>query len=589
MSNPQVPISGSIGSAGPFPTLGATSIALTGISHTLADPSETCYQYIILTGTAAPVVAPLVKGFTYLVVNETAGTVSFGGATGGTVAIPAGSAAWCSTDGTNWTQAGAAAVTPLSRTVFVDGGYTGGGSNGSISAPYTTISAALAAIPQPASTNDANSTWQIWVAPTLGGYTSEPGGTIALPAYRNIVIQGTPVNPLANPIAQTVFPSASTTAAVTWANTAARGGAHTPTSAARVAFKDFNINNSVTITDDNTVNSELYFFRTSATTVVSTATLFLLCLFDEQSYIAGIVNTPTAEVLLNNDTSIDSGGCACTSLTLGVSASVDGTITCSGGVVLDTGSEVISGSVLNAQSLVVNQGVEVAGTTVTLTGGADTLTAVQGYFTGGQVTCGAATLYDCVFSGGFQLVATTVSTDAVSWQSYLAQGGAPHGTITIRGQSASTYNTAADFPQGLAVTPATSPGTPILAFNLTPTQTGMIRLEADILVDTAGPDAPAFAVFVAAGTATGGVSEGPGCLAGDTGNPLTVPGSPTLIGLYQNLGAAVTGVQSTTISNHADSRALGTAMCIWIQAASSSGSVAWTFSFNASAKEDPLN
>src|SRR5271154_4078839 len=118
MSNPQVPISGSIGSAGPFPTLGATTITLADANHTLVDPSETCYQYILVNGPqTAPrqVIGPLVAGFTYLVINETTGgfDIVFGGVTGTTVSIAPGSSAWCSTDGTNWAQTGGGGSSPV--------------------------------------------------------------------------------------------------------------------------------------------------------------------------------------------------------------------------------------------------------------------------------------------------------------------------------------------------------------------------------------------------------------------------------------------------------------------------------------------
>jgi hypothetical protein len=110
MSNPQVPVSGSIGAAGPFPTLGATTITLADANHVLADPSETCYQYLFIGGAQTAeraITAPLVKGFTYLVVNETTGgfAVNIGGASGDTVSVPVsatGEGTWVSCDGTNY-------------------------------------------------------------------------------------------------------------------------------------------------------------------------------------------------------------------------------------------------------------------------------------------------------------------------------------------------------------------------------------------------------------------------------------------------------------------------------------------------------
>jgi hypothetical protein len=110
MSNPQVPVSGSVGAAGPFPTLGATVITLLDADHVLLDPSETCYQYILVKGTltairtiTAPNNAP---GFTYIVINETTGgfSINFGGSSGDGVTIQNGAGVLVTTDGTNYTS-----------------------------------------------------------------------------------------------------------------------------------------------------------------------------------------------------------------------------------------------------------------------------------------------------------------------------------------------------------------------------------------------------------------------------------------------------------------------------------------------------
>src|ERR1700734_1145334 len=112
MSNPQVPISGSIGAAGPFPTLGVTLVTLADADHTLAIPSETCYQYIKVTGTltaARNLVGPLNGGFTFFVYNDTVGgfDVNVGGSSGAKVPVPPGSVVCCiATDGVNYLQSG---------------------------------------------------------------------------------------------------------------------------------------------------------------------------------------------------------------------------------------------------------------------------------------------------------------------------------------------------------------------------------------------------------------------------------------------------------------------------------------------------
>jgi hypothetical protein len=107
MSNPQVPIYGSLGTSSLAPTLGSTPIALTDADHTLAIPNETCYLQVIVTGSLTAnrnVLAPLVAGFSYIVINNTAGgfAINFGGVTGAKVSIPAGQSAVVSCDGTNY-------------------------------------------------------------------------------------------------------------------------------------------------------------------------------------------------------------------------------------------------------------------------------------------------------------------------------------------------------------------------------------------------------------------------------------------------------------------------------------------------------
>ena len=132
MSNPQIPLSGSVGSAGPFPTLGATTVTLADANHTLTDPSETCYQYILIGGTqtvSRQVIAPLISGLTYLVINETSGglAVNFGGASGATVSVPQsvnGSGTWVSCDGTNYGSAGGQGVTVANIEITLNADYT---------------------------------------------------------------------------------------------------------------------------------------------------------------------------------------------------------------------------------------------------------------------------------------------------------------------------------------------------------------------------------------------------------------------------------------------------------------------------------
>ncbi len=125
MTNPQVPVSGSVGGAGPFPTLGNTPIALADADHTLAVPSESCYLSITVTGALTAlrhVVAPLAAGFAYIVTNLTSGgfPITFGGSSGTVVPIDPGQTVTVTTpDGANYVVSG-----------------TGGGSSGPGSAGY---------------------------------------------------------------------------------------------------------------------------------------------------------------------------------------------------------------------------------------------------------------------------------------------------------------------------------------------------------------------------------------------------------------------------------------------------------------------
>ena len=145
MSNPQVPISGSVGSAGPFPTLGSTPVVLPDADHVLIDPSETCYQQIIVTGALTAdrnLVCPLVAGFTYLVVNNTTGghNVLVGGVSGAKVVVPPtviSSGTWVTTDGTNYGQGGEG----LDYVIWRPGGVTGG----SVVTTFAAVQAAITA------------------------------------------------------------------------------------------------------------------------------------------------------------------------------------------------------------------------------------------------------------------------------------------------------------------------------------------------------------------------------------------------------------------------------------------------------------
>ena len=142
--------------------------------------------------------------------------------------------------------------TPLSRTLYVDGGTSAAISTGSIDAPYSTINAALTVLGQPVSVPDAESISETLVSSALGGYTSEPASVITIPAYRQIWIHGLAKDAsIINAINAIGVKGLNTTGVFTWANTTANGGPNAPTAAA--LFIDNMQIPSVVITDDATV------------------------------------------------------------------------------------------------------------------------------------------------------------------------------------------------------------------------------------------------------------------------------------------------------------------------------------------------
>jgi hypothetical protein len=130
------------------------------------------------------------------------------------------------------------------------------------------------------------------------------------------------------------------------------------------------------------------------------------------------------------------------------------------------------------------------------------------------------------------------------------------------------------------------PGTPILAFNLTPVTSGVITCFADILVAPGGVDTLEFdAQVVPGGTATGGVFLGPSLFGGNDLNPLTIaPG--TVVGRFQEPGVISTVQQrSMTLAFQVSNLTVGVPCCIVVYASSSSGLNAWSVSVNAGAFE----
>jgi len=148
---------------------------------------------------------------------------------------------------------GGSSLVNLSRVLVVDGGFTGT-PTGNIEAPYPTIGAALAqfqvggSIGVPLTAEDAQSLYVIAVMPCLGGYTSE-GGTLTIPAWRNIVLSG--VWGGSGFAGSELGLNVSATAI--WDNSNPGHGAVPPTSLASLTIDNLALSGGLTGSDDNTV------------------------------------------------------------------------------------------------------------------------------------------------------------------------------------------------------------------------------------------------------------------------------------------------------------------------------------------------
>ena len=141
-----------------------------------------------------------------------------------------------------------------------------------------------------------------------------------------------------------------------------------------------------------------------------------------------------------------------------------------------------------------------------------------------------------------------------------------------------------------SITPGVFPGSPLLAFNLTPTQTGIIACLADVLANFDGADTMTFvAQLVANATSTGGTSIGTNVLAGNDATPLVVPAGGVTIAQFQEPATINTAqARSMTLAFHADAT-VGQPCTIVVYASSTSAFNDWFVSANASALEQPTS
>ena len=618
MTNPQVPVSGSVGSGGDFPTNGSTAITLAGAAYTLrlfAPTSEVCYQQIVATGVSAgsSVVAPLVAGFTFCVINNSDGPFEFGGASGATVSIPVStdaSGTWVTTDGTNYGEVGGGgggAVLPLTRWRYVDGDATGVTSpNGAAvvgqtsGGPWSTVTDAMNAIGVSTSTDDANALFAVSVSPSKTGYTE----TVTSPSYRNLSLSG-PTGGQNSPIISGGLV----------VNSVAGGGA-VAGSSQTVTLEELEFTGPISLNADGTspvvelgIGDNVTFFGVTGAWEIITGDGEWACL--------GAFNTPTSSCIFGRAWVFIDGALTCAGLVcngvlqvigdidcageISIFSSLNAIPTCSGNVTANAASNLLQSCTFEAITYRNNDasgGTTFVGCAFLGTIFIDNDVTFEGCSlnSGGSLTGATVAIAYTTFGGGFNIVAATaITSDAASWTSYLAQGGTlPVGaTLTIVGQTASGYTTSAAFPaNAYAITPAVSPGTPVLAFNLECKQTGRVTLHGVLLVDLDTADIPTFAVFAQTGAAaTGGTAAGPNALFGSDATPLTVPAiTTTPIGVFgPPITVGVTGVQSMTLDCHVDNVPLGASLCVWVQAAGTTGANTWQFTANVECDERALN
>jgi len=143
VSAPQIPVSGNLGSGGVFPLFNSGTISFTDASHTMTYP-ETSASFIKLTSSVTltatrNLVAPLTRGFTFTIENNTTGgqSILVTGSSGSGVTIPNGQTVVVVCDGTNYVQAGASGggsgITQLT------GDVTAGPGSGSQAATLPTV------------------------------------------------------------------------------------------------------------------------------------------------------------------------------------------------------------------------------------------------------------------------------------------------------------------------------------------------------------------------------------------------------------------------------------------------------------------
>lgn len=261
---------------------------------------------------------------------------------------------------------GAAALVPLTRQRFIDGGTVQPGLNGSVAEPFKTVAQFMASRTN-VSVQDATANYVGWVMPSLAGYVEN----VAFPAYASTELRADSISTGAS--------GTTITGNLTWANS---GGAFAA-SIASLVVHNISVSGTFTITDDG--------------------------------------GAPTSTVIFGGDEAgFDSatlGGAFDSSATAHLSSAIFYNASLGGGINGGTGAA-------NANIIVLNSNITSGTVSAKFLEAADSFLAVS------AITVKDAVLFfRCVFSAGtnpvlsFTAPSVNAFFDGPSWLSFLEAGG----------------------------------------------------------------------------------------------------------------------------------------------------------------------
>jgi hypothetical protein len=357
---------------------------------------------------------------------------------------------------------GGATIAPLSRTYWVDGDSTVATQNGSIAAPYHSISAALAAIPVSADPDNTSILWVILVA--ASSYVEN----LSIPAYRNIAIvaAGSP---------GVVVAGFTVMGHVTWHNVAGTNAA--PSSGfSSLLIQDISITGTITLTDDGGSPEELALVSTVQSTTSSgaidghTCTAFETLFLEGWLVVGGNIDMQPGAgelYLLNSAVNGNIGGAGAPLIVFMNGAEVTGNVTVTEVLSCEqlltnlfgnTGTTVIEGNVTATGG----EGTSIEATNTAFVGtlSAQSIAVTNGCTLLNNITCASLFVDDCSFSGSLAITVASGAPisvsrsafsavvtldlsggsialfDAASWQSFVyAQGVQGTSTVLVAGGS----------------------------------------------------------------------------------------------------------------------------------------------------------